>query len=142
VSEFEYTDINDPSSGTYAQRQAAEEMAAAALEHWRDKALAKHPGASALREYLTADSAAGVEALAAELEGKLGTGAGGQQSPPSPSVTGGSPALGSYQGDGGDYTQERAMEDIRNGVDREKVFAQRLTQKFHDAGMLAPSEEY
>lgn len=131
MSEFEYTDINDPSSGTPAQRAAAEAIMNDALETWRDRAIKAHPGASKLREYLTAETADGVMNLAAELEGKLGN---DQPEPTVPTVTGGSPALNSYDGDDNSELGQ-AREALRKNPNNEKLQSDWLRAKFHDAGM-------
>ncbi len=82
---------NDEAQPTEAEAQAA----MAQLEGWRDDAVKRHPGAAPLREYLTANSRAKVMELAGDLADKLGAG----EAPSGPTVTGGSPALGDYQGD-------------------------------------------
>jgi len=106
------------------------------LENWRNEAIAQYPAVASLREYLTAETKGKTLELAKDLAEKLGR---GQTPTPGAAVGGGSPAIGRHPGDQ-EYTQERAMEDIRNGVDRELVFQNRLAQKFHDTGQLAPWE--
>ncbi len=134
MSEFEYTDINDPTSGTPAQRAAAEEMLAAAVEHYRDEAIKAHPGAAKLREYLTADGTkAGIMALAAELEGKLGT---GEETPaPGAAVRGGSPALSGTRHPGDDnYDLEAAQQELRQTRNHDAVMMKLIRSRLDAAG--------
>ncbi len=130
MSEFEYSDINDPTSGTPAQRQAAEEMAEAALEHWRDKAIAAHPGAAKLREYLTESSADRVMALAADLEAKLGP---SQPEPTTPSVGACSPALPNSPTGGSDELSV-ATEALRRNPNSNQAQSDYLRAKHHQYG--------
>lgn len=73
------------------------------MENWRDKAIEAYPQVAPLREYLTANSRAGVMELAKDLAEKLGgttppseeapTVTATTPTPAPPAVTGGSPAL-------------------------------------------------
>jgi hypothetical protein len=113
------------------------DLMAERIENWRDAAVAQYPSVASLREYLTANTKAETMALAEDLATKLGAG----EAPSSPSVTGGSPAITRHPGDDTHYGIEEAQADIRQGRDREAVFGDYLTQKFHDNGQLAPWEQ-
>jgi hypothetical protein len=114
---------------TDAQRAAAEAIMNDALETWRDRALKDHPGAAPLREYLTAETAEGVKALAADLEAKIGP---TQPAQPSPAIT-------SHPGEGSELSEAR--EALRRSPNNPQLQSDWLKAKFHDAGMLYPGEE-
>jgi hypothetical protein len=120
---------------TDAQRAAAEAIMNDALETWRDRALKDHPGAAPLREYLTAETAEGVKALAADLEAKIGP---TQPAQPTPTVGAGSPAL---PPSADDNPLSEAAEALRRNPNSNEAQSNWLREKFHDAGMLYPGEE-
>lgn len=111
-----------------------------AVERWRDAAIAAHPNVpllAKLREYLTADTKAGVLALADELAEKLSGGTPASEEAPAvttptppatPTVPAGSPALPDDQG------ADAELEQLRNEARRTGDYTAYLKRQRELAG--------
>jgi len=123
------------------------DLMAERVEAWRDKAVQEYPTVAPLREYLTANTRAETLALAKDLAEKLG----GTTTPseeattvtntpepttPSPSVTGGSPALPPAPSDDEELAELR-QRAARTHSDAD--YSAYLQKKFAMEGMEYPS---
>jgi len=116
------------------------------VEAWRDKAIQEYPTVAPLREYLTANTRAETLALAKDLAEKLGGTPPSEEAPtvtntpepttPSPSVTGGSPALPPASSDDEELAELR-QRAARTHSDAD--YSQYLQKKFAMEGMEYPS---
>lgn len=111
------------------------------VEDWRDKAIKDYPNVAPLREYLTANTKAGVLELAKDLSEKLGGTTPSEEAPvntptpttsppaPGPSVPGGSPALPATSEDA-----EAELAELRKEVRRTGNWAPYLKRSRELAG--------
>jgi hypothetical protein len=126
MSEYDFTE-------TEVNEAVAAELVADLQEAWQDKAAKEVPEAAHLKKHWHGNSKQEVLAQAKAMAESL------KEATPSPSVTGGSPAIGNYHPGQEDELTEAREAARQNPSDAN--YSRYLRAKFADAGVPYPYDE-